>query len=124
MFAGFGVLALLVASVGLYGVIAYNVGQRMHELGVRVALGAQRSDILGLVVGQGVRVALAGIAGGAAIALAAARWFQPLLFHQSATDPTVYAAVGFVLLIVAVAASSAPAWTAANADRNVALRSD
>jgi ABC-type antimicrobial peptide transport system permease subunit len=124
MFVGFGVLALLVAAVGLYGVIAYNVGQRMHELGVRVALGAQPGNILGLVVGQGMRFALAGIAFGTVAALAASPWLQPLLFKQSAKDPRVYALVGAVLLIVAIAASTVPALRAAKADPNVALRSD
>ncbi len=124
MFAGFGVLALIVAAVGLYGVIAYNVAQRMHELGVRVALGAQPGNILGLIVGQGLRFALAGIAVGAVLALAASRWLQPLLFKQSAKDPLVYGFVGAVLLIVAGAASAVPALRAAKADPNVALRSD
>jgi predicted permease len=124
MFVGFGLLALLVAAVGLYGVIAYDVGQRTQELGIRVALGAQASNIMAIVVGQGVRLALAGVVAGTAIALAAARWFQPLLFKQSARDPLVYAIVGFTLLIVAVAASAIPARRAANADPNVALRTD
>ena len=124
MFAGFGVLALLVASVGLYGVISYNVAQRMHELGVRVALGAQPSNILGLVVGQGVRFALAGVVAGIVLALAASHWFQPLLFQQSAKDPVVYAIVGVTLLLVALAASTSPALRAAQADPNTALRAD
>ena len=124
MFVGFGLLALVVAAVGLYGVIAYDVGQRTQELGIRVALGAQPSNIVGIVVGQGVRFALVGVASGTAIALAAARWFQPLLFHQSARDPVVYALVGLTLLIVAIVASAVPARRAANADPNVALRSD
>jgi putative ABC transport system permease protein len=124
MFVGFGILALLVAAVGLYGVIAYDVGQRTQELGIRVALGAQSSNIIGIVVGKGVRLALIGMASGTAIAFAAARWFQPLLFHQSAHDPLVYALVGFTLLIVAIAASTAPALRAAKADPNAALRAD
>jgi ABC-type antimicrobial peptide transport system permease subunit len=124
MFVGFGLLALVVASVGLYGVISYNVAQRMHELGVRVALGAQPANIHGIVVGQGMRFALAGIALGALIALGASRWLQPLLFHQSAQDPWVYAAVGGAMFIVAMAASAVPALRAAKADPNIALRSD
>jgi predicted permease len=124
MFVGFGLLALIVAAVGLYGVIAYDVGQRTQELGIRVALGAQASNIMGIVVGQGMRLALAGVAAGTVIALAAARWFQPLLFHQSARDPLVYALVAMTLMIVAVVASAAPARRAARADPNVALRSD
>jgi putative ABC transport system permease protein len=124
MFVAFGVLALVVAAVGLYGVIGYNVTQRMHELGVRVALGAQARDILGLVVGQGVRFALAGVALGTLLAYAASRWLEPLLFRQSARDPVVYTAVGTVLVLVALAASGAPAVRASRADPNSALRSE
>ena len=89
MFVAFGVLALIVAAVGLYGVIAYNVAQRMHELGVRVALGAKASDVVRLVVGQGVRFAVAGVTVGAVLALIAGRWVQPLLYAQSANDARV-----------------------------------
>lgn len=124
MFVAFGVLALIVASVGIYGVIAYTVAQRMHELGVRVALGAQRGNILGLVVGQGLRFALAGVAVGVVLALAASRWLQPLLFHESARDPAVIVAVGLAMLMVAFAASAIPAIRASRADPNIALRSD
>ncbi len=88
MFVAFGALALIVAAVGLYGVIAYSVTQRMHELAVRAALGAQRGDIVRLVVKQALSFAVAGIALGAAIALCAARWIQPLLFGEyPARDP-------------------------------------
>ncbi|HEV8410933.1 MAG TPA: ABC transporter permease [Gemmatimonadaceae bacterium] len=124
MFVGFGLLALIVAAIGLYGVIAYNVAQRMHELGVRVALGAQPENILSLIVSQGVRFALAGVALGTALSLVAARWLQPLLFRQSARDPLVYGTVGATLLVVAVIASAVPALRAAKADPNAALRSD
>ena len=124
MFSAFGVLALLVAAVGLYGVIGFNVTQRMHEIGVRVALGAQRGDILRLVVGQGMRFALAGIVLGSLLAFSVGGWLQPLLFKQSARDPVVYAAVGVVLLFVALAASTIPAIRAARADPNTALRSE
>ena len=124
MFVAFGVLALVVAAVGLYGVIGYNVTQRMHELGVRVALGAQARDILRLVVGQGVRFALAGVALGTLLAYAASRWLEPLLFQQSPRDPVVYTAVGAVLVLVALAASGAPAVRASRADPNTALRSE
>jgi predicted permease len=124
MFVGFGILALIVAAVGLYGVIAYDVGQRTQELGIRVALGAQPWNIMGLVVSQGVRFAVIGVVAGTVIALGAARWFQPLLFHQSARDPVVYALVGVTLLIVAVVASAVPARRAAKADPNAALRAD
>ena len=124
MFAAFGVLALLVASIGLYGVIGYNVTQRMHELGVRVALGAQQKDILRLVVGQGMAFALAGVILGGVAAFAASKWIQPLLFRQSAKDPLVYALVGAIMLVVALAASASPARRAAKADPNSALRAE
>jgi ABC-type antimicrobial peptide transport system permease subunit len=124
MFVAFGMLALAVAAVGLYGVIAYNVAQRMHELGVRVALGAQAWDVVRLVVGQGVRFAVAGVMMGGLLALFAARWVQPLLFHQSATDARVFAAVGGVLVMVAVLASSIPARRATRVDPNTVLRSE
>jgi putative ABC transport system permease protein len=124
MFVAFGVLALLVAAIGLYGVIGYNVTQRMHELGVRVALGAQSKDILRLVVGQGRAFALAGVLLGGGLALFAGRWIEPLLFQQSPRDPLVYVSVGVIMLIVALAASASPAARAAKADPNVALRSE
>jgi hypothetical protein len=124
MFVAFGMLALVVAAVGLYGVIGYSVTQRMHELGVRVALGAQRGDILRLVVGQTLRFAIAGVGIGVLGALLASRWVQPLLFRQSATDPAVYGSVGATMLLVALAASALPAVRAARADPNLALRSE
>ena len=124
MFVAFGALALAVAAVGLYGVVGYNVTQRMHEMGVRVALGAQPRDIVRLVTGHGLRFALAGVAVGTALALAGSRWLQPLLFEQSATDPVVYGLVGAVLLLVALVASAVPAARAAKADPNAALRAE
>jgi len=124
MFVAFGRLALLVAAVGLYGVITYNVAQRMHELGVRIALGAQATDVVRLVVGQGVRFALAGVIGGLGIALLLAKWVQPLLFQQSAKDPSTYAIVALLLLLVALVASAVPARGAARADPNSALRGE
>ena len=124
MFVTFGVVALLVAAIGLYGVIGYNVTQRMHELGVRVALGAQSKDILRLVVGQGMAFAFAGVVVGGGLAFAASRWMQPLLFRQSAKDPVVYALVGAIMLGVALAASALPAARAAKADPSVALRAE
>ena len=124
MFAAFGVLALVVAAVGLYGVIGYNVQQRSHELGVRVALGAQRPDILRLVVGQSVRFAVAGISLGILVALLASRWIQPLLFRQSATDGLTYGVVAATMIVVALAASALPAFRAAGTDPNGALRAE
>jgi putative ABC transport system permease protein len=124
MFVAFGVLALLVAAVGLYGVITYNVVQRMHELGVRIALGAQAKDVVRLVVGQGIRFAVAGVGLGLALALLAARWIQPLLFQQSAKDPATYGLVAALLFVVALLACWVPALRATRADPNSALRTD
>jgi ABC-type antimicrobial peptide transport system permease subunit len=124
MFVAFGVLALVVAAVGLYGVIGYNVAQRMHELGVRIALGAQSRDIIKLVVGQGLSFAVAGVVLGLGIAFVAARWMQPLLFQQSARDPLIYGGVGALIVVVALVATAVPALRATRADPNTALRSD
>jgi len=122
MFALFGGLALLLAAVGLYSVIAYNVTQRSHELGVRIALGAQAPDVLRLVVGSGVRVSIAGIAIGGGIALLAGRFIAPLLYRVSPRDPAVFVVVTATLLAVAMLASLLPALRATKVDPNVALR--
>ena len=124
MFIVFGLLALTLAAIGLYSVIGYNVVQRTHEMGVRIALGAQWRDVVRLVVGQGLRHGVAGIAIGGVIAVAAARWVKPLLFDESPRDPLVYAIVTVVLLGVALAASWIPARRAARVDPNIALRSE
>jgi predicted permease len=124
MFVAFGVLALLVAAVGLYGVIGYNVAQRMHELGVRIALGAQSGDIAKLVVGQGMSFGAAGVVLGLGVAFFAAGWIQPLLFQESAMDPFIYGGVGALIVVVALIASAVPAVRATRADPNTALRSD
>jgi ABC-type antimicrobial peptide transport system permease subunit len=124
MFSLFGALALLVASVGLYSVIAYSVAQRTHELGVRIALGAETRDVLRLVVGEGTRVAAAGITLGVAAALLAGRFVTSLLYDVSAKDPLTFAVVIAALLLVAVVASLVPARRAARVDPNVALRAD
>jgi putative ABC transport system permease protein len=124
LFVAFGGLALLVAAIGLYAVIGYNVTQRMHEIGVRIALGAQTRDVVRLVVGQGMGFAVAGAVLGGILAYLAARWVQPLLFQQSARDPFVFLTVGGILVMVAIAASSVPAFRATRADPNSTLRTE
>jgi predicted permease len=124
MFTLFGLLALLVASVGLYSVVAYGVTQRSHELGVRVALGAKRDDLLRLVLTEGVRVTSIGVVLGTIAALFAGKYVAPLLYQVSERDPMTFAGVLTALMIVAVLASLVPAMRASRADPLVALRSD
>ena len=124
MFMAFGGLALLLSAIGLYSVIAYAVAQRTRELGVRIALGASAARVMRMVVGQGVVFALAGIAIGTGIALAGAKWIEPLLFNEPAKDPMVFLVVATVLLFVAVVASARPAIQAMRVDPSEVLRSD
>jgi len=124
VFTALGVLALVLAAVGLYSVIAYNVTQRRHELGVRLALGAARSRIVRMVVTESLRVALSGVVIGSVLAVASERWIAPLLFHQSPRDPAVFAVVTIVLLGVAIAAAWIPALRAGSMDPKAALQSD
>ena len=124
MFLLFGILALVLAAIGLYSVIAYNVAQRTQELGLRIALGAHARDVLRMILGEGLRFGLTGIVIGAMIALAAGHWVQPLLYGESAHDPLVFVAVAAVLTIVAVAASAIPALRAVRVDPSIALRTE
>ncbi len=124
MFLAFGGMALVLAAIGLYSVIAYDVAQRTHELGVRIALGARLGDVVRLVMGDGVRFALIGVGIGSAIALAAGQWIRPLLFDVSPRDPLVFGAVSAVLMGVAALASLTPALRATKVDPSVALRAD
>ncbi|MGH7623596.1 MAG: FtsX-like permease family protein, partial [Gemmatimonadaceae bacterium] len=124
MFTLFGALALILAAIGLYSVIAYDVAQRTQELGLRMALGAPSGGVERLVIREGMRYAVGGIALGAVIALAAGHWVQPLLFGESARDPLVFLAVAAMLLIVAATASAIPARRATRVNPTVALRAE
>jgi predicted permease len=124
LFTAFGGLAWVVAAVGLYGVISNNVGQRTHELGVRIALGARRHDIVRAVVGHGLGFTAAGVILGAALAMAASPWYEPLLFRQSSRDPVPFATAGLLLLVTALITCARPALRAGRADPNVVLRAE
>src|SRR2546422_10852936 len=104
LLAGFSGAALLLAAIGLYGVLAFNVAQRTQEIGIRMALGAQRRDVVGLVVGQGMRLALLGGGIGLAAALVLSRVLQTLLFEGKPGDPLTFATVSLVLMAVALLA--------------------
>ncbi len=118
----FAALALALACVGVYGVISYLAGQRTHEIGLRMALGAQRRDVLRLIFGDGAKMALAGVAVGIAASAALTRLMANLLFGVSAYDPLTFLAVACLLILVALAASYIPARRAMRVDPMVALR--
>ncbi len=122
LLALFSGLALALAAVGIYGVMSYAVAQRTNELGIRLALGAQRADVLRAVLGQGLSIAGAGIGLGLAAALAATRLMRTLLFAVSAADTTTFAAVASGVALVALAACAVPGWRAIRVDPQVALR--
>ncbi|HTR39783.1 MAG TPA: ABC transporter permease [Bryobacteraceae bacterium] len=124
LLAVFGGLALLLAAIGLYGVIAYSVTQRVNELGVRMALGARRGDIVGLVVGRGLKLAAVGIGIGLMLALAGARVLSNLLFGVGDRDPVTLAAALVLVFSVAIAASLVPAFRASRIDPSSALRAE
>ena len=108
--------------VGLYGVMAYSVAQRTAEIGIRQAIGAQRSDILRMVLAQGLRISGAGIAAGVAGAFAATRLIAGMLFHVSATDPLTFVGAAVLFVVVGLAASGLPAYRATRMDPLDALR--
>ncbi|HEX5435896.1 MAG TPA: FtsX-like permease family protein [Gemmatimonadaceae bacterium] len=124
MFGAFGLLALVVAGVGLYSVVSYSVAQRTHEIGVRVALGARARDVVQLVLGHSVRVTLIGVGVGCVVAVAAGTLIASLLYDTSVHDPLVFGAVAAVLLAVAVLASVIPARRATRVDPMDALRAE
>jgi putative ABC transport system permease protein len=120
----FAMIAVILAGVGIYGVISYSVAQRTHEIGVRVALGAQSRDVIALVVGNGMKLALIGVAIGLGGAVALTRWMQSLLFGVTPTDVVTFAAVSAALMIVAFVACYLPARRAMKADPMIALRNE
>jgi ABC-type antimicrobial peptide transport system permease subunit len=124
LFTAFGVLALIVAAIGVYSVVAYAVSQRTHEMGIRIALGAQVPDILRLVLGESSRVVVVGVVVGVVTAIALGRFVAALLYGVSSRDPIVMSGAALLLLVIGVAASVFPGWRAARVDPSTALRAD
>jgi cell division protein FtsX len=121
---GFAVVGLVLGAIGIFGVVSYAVTQRRRELGIRSALGALEGRIVAMMVGEGARLAIAGIAIGATASIFAARSLKTLVFGVTTSDPRVYVAVGLGLMLVAIVASYLPARRAARVDPLIALRSD
>jgi ABC-type antimicrobial peptide transport system permease subunit len=118
----FGLLALVLAAVGIYGLISYTTRQRTHEIGIRLALGAQRGDVFRLVLGNGLKLILAGMVIGFGLSLALTRFLSSILFKTGATDVVTFSAVGLLLAVVALVACYLPARRAMKVDPMVALR--
>jgi len=122
LLGGFAAIALILAFIGLYGLLAFTVTQRQREIGIRMALGAQRFDVLNLVVGQGMRLILAGVVIGLLGSFALTRVLASVLFKVEPDDPLTFVTVTFSLCVVALLASYSPALRATKVDPMVALR--
>ena len=124
LLGGFGAIALLLASAGIFGVMSYTVNQRRRETGVRLALGASRGDVMRVVVGEGMRLAAAGVAIGLGLALLLARTLAAVLYEVSPLDPPTFAATAALLAAVGLAACAIPAYRASRTDPMIAMRGD
>jgi putative ABC transport system permease protein len=124
LIAGFGLLAVVLTSIGMYGVVSYSVAQRTREIGIRIALGARPRDVFGMVLGEGVKLVVLGIALGIAGALASTRLIQSQLYGVEASDLLTFASASLLLLVIAMAACYVPARRAVRVEPTVALRSE
>jgi ABC-type antimicrobial peptide transport system permease subunit len=124
LLSALGLISLVLAAVGLYSVMAYSVSQRTHEIGIRMALGGQRGNIMGMVMGKGLQLALAGLLAGLAVSAGASRLLAGMLVNVSATDPVILAGAAIFLTLVALLASLLPARRATQVDPLTALHCD
>jgi ABC-type antimicrobial peptide transport system permease subunit len=124
LLGGLALLALLLSAVGVFGVLAFAVAQRKREFGIRMAMGAQIADVLSLVLGRGLKIALAGVAAGLLGTALMARSMATLLFGVQPLDPATFASTAALLALVALAAAAIPAWRAARVDPAIALRDE
>ncbi|HWF47883.1 MAG TPA: FtsX-like permease family protein, partial [Bryobacteraceae bacterium] len=120
----FSVLALVLAAIGIYGVISYAVAQRTHEIGIRLALGAQSKDVVRMILAQGATITGAGVVIGIIAALGLTRLMSKLLFAVSAADPSTFAAVAIMLMLIAMLACYIPARRTLRVDPMIALRDE
>ena len=124
LLGAFAGLALLLAAIGIFGVLSYLVEQRTHEIGIRVALGAQRRDVIGVVMRETVPMVGAGVLVGLAVSLGLARFARSMLYEAQGVDPVTFVGVGLLLMLVAVIAAAIPARRASRVDPMIALRSE
>ena len=124
LLALFAAVALLLAAIGVHGVLSHGVTQRRREIGIRMALGAQRHDLVALVVRQGLALAIVGVTAGLITAIVFTRLLSTQLFGITPTDPATFGVVATLLAIVALAATAAPAYRAASVDPSLTLRSE
>jgi putative ABC transport system permease protein len=122
LLSGFSVVAIVLASVGLYGLVSFSVSERTTEIGIRLALGAGRESVVGLVMRQGMTIALAGLAAGVAASVVLTRYLGTMLFGVTATDPVTYALLGAAVALVSAVACYVPARRATRVDPLVAIR--
>jgi ABC-type antimicrobial peptide transport system permease subunit len=124
VFTAFGALALLLAGIGLFSVVAFTISQRMHEFGIRTALGAKPADLVRLTLVRGLVPAMAGVAVGIVLALVGGRFVSSMLFNVAPSDPLVLAGASMALIVSAIAASMVPAVRASKVDPTIALRAE
>jgi putative ABC transport system permease protein len=120
----FGAAALLLATLGIYAVISYSVAQRTSEIGLRMALGAQKPEVFRLITGQGIQLVMAGVVAGMIPAIAMSRWMKSMLFDVSVIDPQVYVGIAILMVLVAVLACYLPGRRAMRVDLVTALRNE